>query len=304
MNELTVSACIITYNQRDYIRQCLEGAVSQKVNFKYEIIIGDDCSTDGTSAICEEFALLYPNLIKILPKTKNLGMTGNWMHTIQNCNGKYIALCEGDDYWTDITKLQQQVDFLEANPEYVLSFHQIKIQKADGTILEDFITTVPESHENIEDLAKLGNYIHTPSVVFRNVKPVFPAEFQLSPIADYFLYMILAQHGKVKYIKKEMAVYRHGVGIFSGEAAIKMAKTSVIMFSCLFSYLTDPKIKQLIFQRHNETLDHVERLARKEYENAFVSKNLFFRLLNILQKNYKYPKKAIRKAYLEVFNKK
>ena len=215
MNNVIVSACIITYNQEDYIRECLEGAVSQLVSFDYEIVIGDDCSTDNTFAICQEFALNYPKIIKLFPRKKNLGMIGNWVDTIKNCGGKYIALCEGDDYWTDALKLQKQVDFLEANPDYVLCFHPVNILKTDGSIVDDFITKVPENYETIETLARLGNYIHTPSVVFRNVLKEFPFEFELSPIGDYFLYMMLAEHGKLKYLEEKMCVYREGVGMWS-----------------------------------------------------------------------------------------
>jgi glycosyltransferase involved in cell wall biosynthesis len=115
---MKVSACIITYNQENYIRECLEGAIMQKINCTYEIVIGEDCSTDKTLSICNEYALLFPQLIRIIPKDKNLGMIDNWKRTISNCEGKYIAFCEGDDYWTDPLKLQKQVDFLEANEEY------------------------------------------------------------------------------------------------------------------------------------------------------------------------------------------
>ena len=127
MNNLIVSACIITYNQEDYIRECLEGAVSQLVSFDYEIVIGDDCSTDNTFAICQEFALKYPKIVRLFPRKKNLGMIGNWIKTIEDSKGKYIALCEGDDYWTDPLKLQKQVDFLEANLEYVLCFNKVNV---------------------------------------------------------------------------------------------------------------------------------------------------------------------------------
>ena len=100
-------------------------------------------------------------------------------------------MCEGDDYWTDPYKLQKQVDFLEANPDYVLNFHKVKILKPDGLLVDDFITKVPDNYETQETLARLGNYIHTPSVVFRNLIIELPKEFSLSPIGDYFLYMLL-----------------------------------------------------------------------------------------------------------------
>lgn len=119
---MKVSACIITYNHEKYIRECLEGAINQIIDYEYEIVISDDKSSDNTLQICLEYASKYPNLIRILPSEFNLGMIGNWIKSISNCKGKYIALCEGDDYWTDPLKLKKQVDFLEENGGYVACY--------------------------------------------------------------------------------------------------------------------------------------------------------------------------------------
>lgn len=246
MNRPKVSACLITYNQEDFIRECLEGAISQIGDFDYEIIIGDDCSSDNTKQICLEYSTKYPNLIKYTKRNNNLGMIGNWISTISECSGNYIALCEGDDYWTDPYKLQKQVDFLEANPEYVLCFHKIKILKPKGELVEDFITEVPDNYETQETLVRLGNYIHTPSVVYRNVIKEFPAEFSMSPIADYFLYVLLTEHGKIKYFEEEMAVYREGVGIWSAKSDyfrnLKTAQTYALIVSGLSKSPSTTKI--------------------------------------------------------------
>ncbi len=123
MNEVIVSACIISYNHEDFIGKCLDGALKQKVNFNYEIVVCVDKSTDNTLRICEEYQEKYPQTIKLYPRENNLGMIGNWIQSISDCQGKYIALCEGDDYWTDPLKLQKQVDILEANPRLSGCFH-------------------------------------------------------------------------------------------------------------------------------------------------------------------------------------
>lgn len=117
-----ISACIITYKHEAFISECLEGAINQEVpeGYSYEIIIGEDKSPDGTLKICREYKKKYFKLIKLIERSKNLGMIGNWLDTISYCDGKYIALCEGDDYWTDPYKLQKQVDFLEENESYSL----------------------------------------------------------------------------------------------------------------------------------------------------------------------------------------
>ena len=216
MKGIKVSACIITYNQQDYISNCLDGAVNQVLDYEYEIVIGDDCSTDNTFQICQEYANKYPDKIKLLSREKNLGMAKNWSTTIQKCTGKYVAICEGDDYWTDVHKLQKQVDFLESHSECVLSFHKVSVLKTNGEFVEDFLTHVPEGYENILTLAQYGNYIHTPSVVYRNIIKEFPFEFEQSPIVDFFLYLMLAEHGTIHYSEEKMCVYRFGVGVYSG----------------------------------------------------------------------------------------
>ena len=106
------SVVIITYNQQDFIAQAIESVLAQKVDFHYEIIIGEDMGPDNTRAICEQYAAKY-DFIHVLPRTKNLGVAGNWCDCVQNAQGKYIFMLDGDDYWTAPNKMQMQVDFME-----------------------------------------------------------------------------------------------------------------------------------------------------------------------------------------------
>jgi glycosyltransferase involved in cell wall biosynthesis len=218
MNKIKVSACIITYNHEDFIRECLDGAINQKVDFEYEIIIGEDNSSDKTRQICIEYAEKYPNLIKFYPREKNLGMIGNWIETIQNCSGKYIAICEGDDYWTDPLKLQKQVSFLETNQDYAICFHKVNLFQY-GIVKEDNMTAKVSETTTINDLAK-GNYIHTCSVVYRNnLFSELPKYFNESPVGDYFLHLLNARYGSIKYIAEIMGVYRvHGTSVWSSKS--------------------------------------------------------------------------------------
>lgn len=136
--EPLLSIVTITYNHEPYIRQCIEGVLMQQVNFPIEFIIAEDCSTDGTLAICKEYAIKYPNLIQLITSENNVGAIANERRAMKAAKGKYIAFCEGDDYWTDPTKLQKQVDFLEEHPEYSVSFHRCKhYNVVDGTTKED-----------------------------------------------------------------------------------------------------------------------------------------------------------------------
>ncbi len=127
MQEPLVSIVTITYNHEPYIRKCIEGVLMQKVNFLIEFIIAEDCSTDGTLAICKEYAEKYPKLIKLITSENNVGALQNEVRAINVAKGKYLAFCEGDDYWTDSLKLQKQVDFLENHQEYSVCFTRYNI---------------------------------------------------------------------------------------------------------------------------------------------------------------------------------
>lgn len=295
--QLLVSIVMITYGHEKYIRQAIECILMQEGDFDLELIIANDCSPDNTDVIISELLKSHSKADKIryIKHKKNIGMMPNFIFALEQCNGNYIALCDGDDYWTDPYKLQKQVDFLEANPDYVLSFHKIKILKPNGELVDDFITKVPENYETQETLARLGNYIHTPSVVFRNVIKEFPPEFSLSPIGDYFLYMLLSEYGKLKYFDEEMAVYRYGVGIHSTHTQIKMAKANFKLFTLLLSYFNNPKINQILLDRQLNAFDNLENLIRSEYAEAFVSHHVFFKALQSLQDPGKFWRKLKNK---------
>lgn len=121
-----LSIVTITYNHEPYIAKTIEGVLMQQVNFPIEYIIAEDCSTDRTRKICEEYVAKYPKLINLLPSDHNLGAKENEYRAMKTARGKYIAFCEGDDYWTDPLKLQKQVDFLEAHPDYSVTFHRCR----------------------------------------------------------------------------------------------------------------------------------------------------------------------------------
>lgn len=121
-----LSIVTITYNHEPYIAKTIEGVLMQQVNFPIELIIAEDCSTDGTRAICQRYAEEYPELIRLITSESNVGAIANERRAMLAARGKYIAFCEGDDYWTDPLKLQKQVDFLEAHPDYSVTFHRCK----------------------------------------------------------------------------------------------------------------------------------------------------------------------------------
>lgn len=293
----TISVIMITYGHEKFIRQAVEGVLMQKCNFNVELIIANDASPDKTSDIVYDIIKTNPNAnrIKYINRDKNIGGQNNFKDAFEQCKGKYIAHCEGDDYWTDPCKLQKQINFLETNPDYVLTFHKIKILQPNGILVDDFITKIPENYQTIEALAQYGNYIHTPSIVYKNIINELPFEMMISPIGDYFLYMIIAQHGKLKYFEESMAVYRFGVGIHSTQGHIKMAKSNFKLFTLLLSYFNDPKINQILLDRQLNAFDNLENLIRSEYAEAFVSHHVFFKALQSLQDPGKFWRKLKNK---------
>ena len=290
-----LSVCLITYNQDKFIRQAIESILMQQVTFKWELVIADDCSTDTTRTIIEEYKVKHPDFIRLILQPKNVGPAKNWLDLLKAPKSKYIAYLEGDDYWTDPMKLQKQVDFLEADSGYVMCFHQISILKPDGEIVDDFITKVPEDYESIVSLARHNNYIHSPTVVFRNVLTEFPFELEMAPIGDYFLYMVLAEHGKIGYLKEKMAVYRYDVGVTSEWSLLKRIQTSTKLYSYMISYLHDQELKTLLIEKQVKDLTLYYNLIRNEYKHHFVSDHFFFRGLKYLMENYKNPLQILGK---------
>lgn len=264
-----VSVCMITYGHESFIEQAISGVLMQQGAFELELILSNDCSPDTTDVVIQNIVQNHPKAfcITYFNHKENLGMMTNFIVAMSQCNGNYIALCDGDDYWTDPHKLQKQIDFLEANPDYVLSFHKVKILKPDGSLVPDFITNVPENYETQETLAQLGNYIHTPSVVFRNIIKEYPKEFSLSPIGDYFLYMLLAEHGKLKYLEVEMAVYRYGVGVISKMDNFMIACNNVKMYSCMIGAITNVDVKSILMMRQETII--------AQYGKSFELKDVF-----------------------------
>ena len=229
-----ISIAVIAYNHERFIGDTFRGIAIQQFSGTIEVVIGDDCSPDHTRELARTFVEQHPN-VRLLFHEHNLGMMGNWTATINACTGRYIALCEGDDYWINPLKLQKQVDFLEANRNYAMCFHEVSILTPDGRLAPSTIS-LPEGYEHQDTLAAKGNYIHTPSVVFRNVLQSFPPEMFPSPLADFFLYNLLAEHGKLGYLPEVMAVYRSNVGIWSNLTGAQMFPKNIMTFLLLRKY--------------------------------------------------------------------
>ena len=190
------SVCFITYNHEAYIQQALDSILAQQTAFDFEIVIGEDVSTDRTRAICEQYAAQFPNVIRLLDSPHNLGPTANVIRTLKACRGKYVALLEGDDYWIDAQKLQKQVDALEKDDKITLCFTgRRNYLENENTFVE-----VNEDKGNnrfyIQDFA-LNTYFHTSTFMFRQPKTTaWLGKLASSQIGDRPLYIaLLAETG-------------------------------------------------------------------------------------------------------------
>ncbi|MDB5164321.1 MAG: putative sugar transferase [Candidatus Saccharibacteria bacterium] len=213
-----VSIVAISYNHERYIRQALDSFLNQKANFEFEIIVGDDCSTDNTPSIIKEYAEKYPNLVKPILRTSNVGISRNFSDTMSKARGKYIALCECDDFWTDPNKIQIQADFLDGNPQSSFCFHPVNVffeGKKEKEII--FPDKKDPKDLNLEELLK-QNFIQTNSVMYRKQNHTDIPDGIL-PV-DWYLHLYNAQFGEIGYIDKVMATYRrHEGGIWWSDNA-------------------------------------------------------------------------------------
>lgn len=208
-----VSIICITYNHEQFIAQTLEGFTSQKTNFGYEIIIHDDASTDNTPQIIKKYAKEYPGVFVTLLEKENRYSKGDYAFVEEMfamARGKYIAMCEGDDYWVDPIKLQRQVDFMEKHPDYALVFHPVKVFFENNEEPPSIYPTEKHaSHFTTNELLR-RNFIQTNSVMYRRQnyqtmsKNIVPG--------DWYLHLYHAQFGKIGFINEVMSVYRRHSG--------------------------------------------------------------------------------------------
>lgn len=214
-NPLMVSIRCIAYNQEAYIRQCLDGFVMQKTNFRFEAIVHDDASTDGTADIIKEYAAKYPDIIKpILESENQYSKGGNILYNIMENHlyGKYVCICEGDDYWTDPNKLQKQVDYLESHPDCVLVHTGVAFVDKKSSIIEEkhFDDTNIDYKKYI---IEKGNPIVSASVCYRrdvdlewgSIRETMPFKLMMG---DKPHWIFLATKGTFKYLHEITTAYR------------------------------------------------------------------------------------------------
>jgi glycosyltransferase involved in cell wall biosynthesis len=206
-----VSVWMITYNHENCIAQALDSILQQTTTFPFEIVIGEDCSPDGTRELIREYQRRYPETIRLLLWRKNAGIMLNTVRTLEACSGEYIAFCEGDDYWTDPEKMQRQVDLLAQRPDLALCHHEVDYVTYDNGRRERLHSFPPEAERDTRSAVNLiaGNFIQTCSLMIRRTfLPVMDADFLALKLGDWPLCYLVAEHGDIGYIDRNMADYR------------------------------------------------------------------------------------------------
>lgn len=327
-NIFFVSIICPTYNQSSYITDAMNGFVRQRTNFPFVAVIIDDASTDGEQEVIKSYieehfdhsektgyrewetedaylifarhkvnenchfvvALLKRNLFKE-PEKKG-AVVKEWM------NAKYIALCEGDDYWTDPLKLQRQVDVLEEHPDFSLCFHKVKVWKEkEGIMTDDFLTREVPQETELCDLAE-GNYIHTPSVIYRNDERVGDFRTQLGNVimGDYVCWMACAQYGKIWKMSECMAVYRYGSGIWSNKSLlIRLIETLSVLnrlYPLIDSLNAKNKLEEQIWSVKKTIISECNMLEEKYLS---IHNSHSFRLGKMLIKPYRWLKRVLNR---------
>lgn len=224
VNFPTVSVCCITYNHAQFLIQAIESVLMQQTDFDVELVIGEDCSTDITRNIAQKYERQYPGRIRVLTPSVNLGIMPNLMATMAACQGEYIAFLEGDDYWTDATKLQLQVDALRANEDCAFCFHDAEIfyetkiprptalfskQVAAHALPPPSDGVVPLRFTQL-DLARVGWIAPSASLLFRSASLpwLLPAWFAGVFSGDYTLHLLSTRWGPALYLPRVMSRYR------------------------------------------------------------------------------------------------
>lgn len=244
MNEPLVSICCQTYNHKNYIIEALDSFLIQKTNFSFEILLRDDASTDGTAELCKDYAAKYPDLIKLLAYEENQWQKGisPFRDNVKRARGKYIALCEGDDYWTDPLKLQKQVDFLEKNPQYSFCCHRYKIyNESSGAFSNEPTSNLYENSDLVIDLELFSKawVTKTLTAVIRRelLMEILPhlQKYEYSNDVHQFYYLL--KKGNAISLNQVMGVYRqHDGGVFNSQSNLAKAKIGYEIYKELWEY--------------------------------------------------------------------
>ena len=257
-----VSVVVTTYNHEKYLAKALDAILEQRCNFGVEIILGEDCSSDGTLEVCKDFAHRYPDTVKLIASTENVGWRRNYRRCVEAASGKYVAFCDGDDYWCDASKLQTQVDFMEANPEYGMCY--TRSERRDEANYTS--TTYPPQggHEDFESMLRLNTAENCTTLAKRCLVEQYYSEIRPDQHPEWLtddlpMWLWFSANYPIHFIDCTMAVHR----IFSHSVSHSTELEKRLAFSNSLSniklwydehYNSSKRRKEIVRERMNTTL--------------------------------------------------
>ena len=276
-NKMVVSVCMITYGHEAYLKQAIEGVLNQNTSFNFELILTNDCSPDHSDKVISQLIKSHEKgyLIKYFYQDKNLGMYSNFVFTLSKCQGKYIALCEGDDYWTDPLKLQKQVDFLELHPNFEVCFTNINIINDKGDLVKEQL--INDNRKTTYKHSDLPIWAPTLTRVFKNRDF---SNLPLAPGLDTLMLLYQAKFGEIKFINEVTGTYRlHNDGIYSSQSEVKKKEAIILtLFESLKFIGADlyPKYFGMIFKRLMD-LKSLDKVLFKKHKIIAIEKYQSYR---------------------------
>jgi len=285
-----VSVICLVYNHEPFLRECFEGFVMQKTTFPIEILVHDDASTDHSVDIIREYTAKYPNLFKPIYQAENQYSKGVDVFSInvKRAQGKYIAICEGDDYWTDPLKLQKQVNFLDENKEFSGCFHNARVVSANGTFVCQFHNATTEMKNTFDFVDSIKGWnVPTASLVYRNDMAIHNIVTEITQkytiiSGDRLLIAAIAANGNYYYIPQEMSIYRkHSGGISSWGNHIKIFKSNICLYKGLKRFFLKKYSEELgkkVFEWNGElTLEYYRQKQFFNYAKGLMVTFLYIR---------------------------
>lgn len=253
-----VSVVMVAYWQQELIERAIRGVVRQKTSFPIELIVVDDCSPDETFERACEWQRCYPGIVKAFRNSTNIGLQQNYMRALRHCSGKYLAMCDADDYWCDHSKLRRQVEYMEEHPECAITFHRV-VNHFAGTGIKSLSNGGQRADTTIADLSR-SNYITNCSVMYRReLVGIDELEkwFSHDIWPDYPTHMLYARHGVIHYFTRPMAVYRQGgKGAWTASGAKNKLQKAIKVRNLLLEEFQDNQDAQKGLQ---SAIDNIEK---------------------------------------------
>lgn len=286
----TVSIIVCTYNQERYIAQTLDSILMQQCDFDFEILVGEDCGPDATRSICEQYAAKYPQ-VKLLDRPHNLGKQKNFFDALVQSRGKYVSMCDGDDYWQDSQMLQKEVDYLESHPECVIAYHDSIMVDENGNVISE--TEVGENRRcdfSSDELVR-GRNISNRTICFRNIVDFSKIDITGVYNEDTFVYAIVGQYGVGHFMEGlKPSVYRIlGGSIWNDQGEIKRLFWAMGTMKALWRYYksqSNQTYTEYFKERYYQTNDKYMYQACRICDKRAAWRSLSMALKGVGRKSY------------------